>query len=208
MIYFTSDLHIGHKNIVRGISIWPSGYRDFDTLEEHNSTILKEINKIVNHDDELYILGDLSFNSHREIAKILDQINCNNIYFIIGNHDKSFIKRFNLHGQDMITQLAQTKPSYSKIKWVGYYKELEYNKTKIVLCHYPIASWNKMYKGALQLHGHSHARYTPNGKQLDVGIDSAYNYFKEWRPFSIDEVFKILSNKITQDVDHHNSETN
>ena len=49
---------------------------------------------------------------------------------------------------------------------------------KVVLCHYPIACWNRQHHGSWHLHGHSHGNYKiPEGKILDVGLDSAYNIY-------------------------------
>jgi calcineurin-like phosphoesterase family protein len=40
-----------------------------------------------------------------------------------------------------------------------------------VLCHYPLRSWHRMGRGALNLHGHSHGRLAPLPRQVDVGVD-------------------------------------
>ena len=47
-IWFTSDTHYNHKNIVRGTTEWKEfedgsnhqSLRDFDTLEEHNDKLV------------------------------------------------------------------------------------------------------------------------------------------------------------------------
>ena len=49
--------------------------------------------------------------------------------------------------------------------------EIEALGRRLVLCHYPLRSWNLMGKGALQLHGHSHGRLKPMARQVDVGVD-------------------------------------
>ena len=72
MIYFTSDTHYGHKNIVRGVTSWPEGNqcRDFKTLEEHNEKLVESINSVVGQDDILYHLGDWSFGGVENIFKL------------------------------------------------------------------------------------------------------------------------------------------
>ena len=54
------------------------------------------------------------------------------------------------------------------------YAEIECDGAKLVLCHYPFRTWNGMYKGALNLHGHSHGQLKPLLRQIDVGVDVWY----------------------------------
>jgi hypothetical protein len=42
-------------------------------------------------------------------------------------------------------------------------------------------------------------------KSMDVGVDAAYKRFGEYRPFSLDEVLKIMENKKIKIVDHHDN---
>ena len=62
-VWLTSDTHLGHKNIVSGISGWEAnrGQRKFNTLEEMDDTIINNINKYVKPDDILFHAGDWSF---------------------------------------------------------------------------------------------------------------------------------------------------
>lgn len=47
--WITSDTHYNHTNICRGVSTWEDGRgtRDFQTLEEMNSTLVHNINSKV-----------------------------------------------------------------------------------------------------------------------------------------------------------------
>lgn len=51
MIYFTSDLHLGHKNIIE--------YEDrpWQTVEDITIGLIKNWNEVVKPNDEVYILG-------------------------------------------------------------------------------------------------------------------------------------------------------
>ena len=51
------------------------------------------------------------------------------------------------------------------------YAEIDEDGVRLVLCHYPLRSWNRQAKGAWQLHGHSHGRLKPLTRQRDVGVD-------------------------------------
>ena len=55
MIWFTSDTHFGHENMLRLCD------RPWSTVAQMNDAIVDNINSKVAVDDELYILGDFSF---------------------------------------------------------------------------------------------------------------------------------------------------
>jgi calcineurin-like phosphoesterase family protein len=207
--YFTSDTHFGHKNIVRGTTTWEfdpkegagvQKLRDFDTLEEHNAALVKSINALVKYDDELWHLGDWSFGGHENIRKFRDQLNCRNIHLVFGNHDQH-IEPIN-------------SPYRGCFSSCQYYKELsfkidskktgQYGKTKIVLFHYAIESFNKQHHGAIHLHGHSHGSLPDRGgKRMDVGVDTNNLY-----PYHLDEILDFMKNRSIKFVDHHQISTN
>jgi len=89
-IWFTSDTHYNHKNLCLGVSSWSNKHlsaRKFDTLEEMNKLIVKNINDVVEENDILYHLGDWSFGGIENIWEFKKQINCKNVYLVPGNHD-------------------------------------------------------------------------------------------------------------------------
>ena len=55
MIWFTSDTHFGHENVLKFTD------RPWETIWQMNDAIVDSINGRVAVDDELYILGDFSF---------------------------------------------------------------------------------------------------------------------------------------------------
>jgi len=188
MIYFSSDFHINHINICGPtLSSWSKGYRDFDSINEMNDTIINNVNSVVGSNDELYFLGDFAFGDRTKIPEIRDRINCNKIYFLIGNHDHNIHKYSNC------------------FQWVRHYHEFFHYGTLITMMHYPIASWNGIGKGAINLHGHCHDTYSGIGKQLDVGVDNINN---KYHPWNISDVFDYLENKKIETVDHHDKNTN
>lgn len=96
-IWFTSDTHYHHKNIVRGVTEWAGDpakgaasvqrTRDFKTLEEHDDELVKNINACVKPDDILYNLGDWSFGGLEQVWEFRKRLNCRNIHLVFGNHD-------------------------------------------------------------------------------------------------------------------------
>ena len=78
MVYFTSDLHIGHDKDF----IWKA--RGFNSIEEHNTQILLNWNSVVTYEDTVYILGDLCMGGNeKEWNRIYKNLNGDKI-FIIG----------------------------------------------------------------------------------------------------------------------------
>ncbi len=84
MEWFTSDWHLGHKNILS------FDKRPYKTLKEMSTELIKNINKLVEQNDILYVLGDVAYkiNDITQIEIFLNRIICENIILILGNHDK------------------------------------------------------------------------------------------------------------------------
>lgn len=187
MIWFTSDLHLGHRNIVgEKVSSWKDGFRDFDSVKQMDDMILKAINDNVEEDDTLYILGDFSFKGNPEVGIYRNRIVCKNIIFIKGNHDKRKVMEGVFgHCYDFL--------------------EEDIEGTKFCMIHYAMRIWPKSHHGSIHLYGHSHSKLegTPWGKSMDVGIDNAYRLYREWRPFSLVEVQKIMDKRDAKLIDHH-----
>lgn len=85
MIWFTSDTHFGHENVLKFTD------RPWETIWQMNDAIVDSINGRVAVDDELYILGDFSFKMTAQDAYALrKRIACRRIHLIPGNHDKDW----------------------------------------------------------------------------------------------------------------------
>lgn len=206
-IWFTSDTHWNHKNIVRGTSEWtkldPSSshqsLRDFDTLEEHNAALIKTINSVVKHDDELWHLGDWSFGGHENIKKFRDQLHCGTIHLVFGNHDQ--------HIEPTDSPYKGLFASTQYVKNLSYkidcQKSGKYGKTNIFLSHYSHQVWSQSHHGVIHLFGHSHGTLKGIGKSMDVGVDTNNLY-----PYHLDEIIDIMKNIKPAMVDHHNKNTN
>lgn len=205
-VFFTSDTHYNHANIVKGTTSWDNHKRcrDFATLDEHNATLVENINKVVGENDELYHLGDWSFGGKQAISDFRSRLNCGNIHLILGNHDHHIERN-----TDNLRSLFHS---------VSHYKEISVASQKIILCHYAMRVWNLSHKGSWMLYGHSHGTL-PNYrddeqsfdnmkdifyKTMDVGIDTHENF----RPYHFDEIVYMMRNRVNLNVDHHNSNTN
>ena len=80
-IFFTSDLHFGHKNILKFTKPRP-----FATIEEHDQAIINNWNSVVNRDDTVYVLGDIAMNMDPDVLE--NHLECLNGHkrLILGNH--------------------------------------------------------------------------------------------------------------------------
>lgn len=204
-IFFCSDPHYGHSGIVRGTSQWEGqrGCRDFETIEEHDNTLVNNINSVVGADDVLFCLGDWSFGSYKNgenisnIRKFREQINCRNIHLVFGNHCQEIRKN-----KDNSRGLFSSTNDYLEIMVIE--QSLEQNikpkKQLIILSHYSFRVWNKMHHGSWMLFGHSHGNLKSIlGKSMDVGFDT----HSDFKPYSYQEVKKLMEDKEIVKLDHH-----
>lgn len=157
--YITSDLHFGHKNVMK----YCPTHRPFTSVDAMNEGLIDIWNAQVQPKDHIYHLGDFGFMGNQELEKILNRLN-GRIYFIMGNHDprkNTSLKLFTDRGE-----------------WVKYYHEFRYktqnDDVKINMMHYPILEWNTKYHGAIHFHGHCHGNrgQSIQKNSLDVGFDA------------------------------------
>ena len=85
-IFFTADLHFGHRNILRYQTDRPFANRD-DTAA-HDAWLLDLWRSTVDKKDMIYILGDLTFFKSEDARHLLEKLPGRK-YFITGNHDGS-----------------------------------------------------------------------------------------------------------------------
>ena len=174
MMYFSSDSHAFHTNILR----YCKDTRPFESVEEMNAVIIKGWNSVVSDKDEIYHLGDLSFGDALQTRELLRQLRGKK-HLVLGDHDK--VIRSNRDIQGYFASVQE-------------YKELKYDKKRIVLSHFPFLSWNGSYRGSWHLHGHSHNglfEANANVRRLDVGVDSV-----GFIPISIEAVADTMKAKI------------
>lgn len=232
-IWISSDFHFGHKNICRGESTWKGdgsqNTRDFETVIEMNETLVRGINDNVKSDDVLYFLGDWSFGGINNVWNLRKQLKVATIHFVLGNHDSHMHKVLpNCHDsgiewqRKMATGLIrkdEPKPKdqrycydvKSKELFDSVYDTVTLHLTGLgsfFLSHYAHRVWDKSHHGRYHLFGHSHGSldHLEWGRSMDVGVDSAFKRFGEYRPFNIKEVIEILDKRSPLIIDHHKPE--
>ena len=81
--WFTSDFHLGHRNIIRYCN------RPFQSTGEMDAAILDNLNSRVQQNDILYFLGDFCMGGPSQAARYRDRVVCRHIHVIEGNHDRA-----------------------------------------------------------------------------------------------------------------------
>ena len=174
MVFFTSDLHFGHTNIINLCQ------RPFKDTEEMDAALIENWNRKVKKNDVVYIVGDIIWDK-KKVAYYMEQLNGKKI-LIAGNHDSNWIKR-----EECICHFETVVP----------YLEVHLNGHPITLCHYPMLEWRssreetKRKLGYL-IHGHIHNRVDEEYRQLflhfnalNAGVD-----INGFAPVTFDELLE------------------
>ena len=180
-IWFTSDTHFGHQNILRFCE------RPFVSVEEMDNTIIERWNLKVGKDDIVFHLGDFAFATNKRWQELISLLN-GKIYLILGNHDITrWPGTYTMQLFDRVENQMMLKID---------------NKYKVYLNHFPFLCYDGTYRNpedcTIQLHGHVHERVGGIGKddqrlqyrfpyQYDVGVDNNNFY-----PISWEEILKII----------------
>lgn len=177
-IYFTSDLHFNHANIIKYCG------RPYASKEEMTEALIHNWNETIYPDDSIYILGDFMWASSWNT--VLGQLNGRKV-LILGNHDRkdfrdSYLDHFDeIHEQ--LTLLIDNKIVY--------------------LNHFPFSCFPA---GHIQLFGHVHLSTSKNEgsdfvrcqnllpNQYDVGVD-----LNGYMPIS----WNFVSERIQYQINHN-----
>lgn len=172
MIYYTSDQHFYHFNMIKLAN------RPYETVREMNADMIKKWNARVKPEDDVYILGDMffKFGDIQQVTSILKGLHGKK-HLIKGNHD-GFLKQ--LRWQDYFESL-------------DVYKEIDDNGRMVCMFHYPIEEWNGYYRNSYMLYGHVHenmADIKKHPRKFNVGVD--VNGFE---PKTLDELIRENNTK-------------
>lgn len=155
MIYFTSDTHFGHENIIRFCG------RPFETAEEMDEKLIENWNSRVRCNDTVFILGDMFFRS-KNVEDVLKRLKGKK-RLIVGNHDDSWMTK---------TDVSKYFASIDK------FLETSDGQHSLTLCHYPLLTYRHPSR-AYMIHGHIHNDTTQdfwpliaaNERILNAGAD-------------------------------------
>lgn len=183
-IFFSSDLHFGHRNIVKYTN------RGIETTQENHDEWLMDLwSDTITPGAIVYLLGDFSFHKNTDTTiNILNKLKGNKV-LLKGNHDYS--DNFERYTEAKQVQTHQ-------------YLEKKFGKNHVVMFHFPIGSFHKQSHGSWHLHGHSHGNYgDTRGKMLDVGLDQSYNMYGKHQFFSLDMIEEYMQEQEIYVADNH-----
>jgi calcineurin-like phosphoesterase family protein len=155
--WITSDLHFSHGNISK---FCPETRGHWDTRNnpgQMDQDMIQMWNAVVNPEDIVYLLGDIAFCCADRAAVILRQLNGTKV-LIEGNHDRKNLR----------------EPVFRNcFIEVQKYLDIDYQGTRVVMFHYPIAEFDQQHRGAVHFHGHLHQKKSglEHWRIRNVGFD-------------------------------------
>lgn len=153
MIYFTSDHHFGHTNIIQYCN------RPFKDTLEMDVVMIQRWNAVVQPDDVVYYLGDFTLKGWIAFLEYRMELNgIINFLYLPHHHDGSWQK---------------TKKTYKTDEYIRQGSVIMVEDTLIILSHFPFEVWDRSHYNSLHLHGHCHGNspsILPN--RHDVGVDN------------------------------------
>ena len=193
---YISDLHFYHDKLNQGMD-----KRGFESLEDMHSYMIKKWNDKVTVKDEVYILGDFSVAKGQDTNVILEQLSGKK-YLIRGNHDRY------LDDKSFKTEFFE---------WIMPYAEIQDNRRKVVLSHYPVFCYHGQYRrngdkpSTYMLYGHVHdthdevlvnkfimetrrtqvmSKYDTEPRFIPCQMINCFCMFSDYTPLTLDEWIK------------------
>lgn len=170
MIYYISDLHFGHRNVIE------MDGRPFETIEEMDETLIRLWNERATDEDDVYIVGDFAYRNGYTATWYLRQLRGRK-HLVIGNHD-----RLTIQDPKAMEYFASVEKMNRVID----------NDRKVSLCHFPVAEWNGKRHGGFHVHGHLHNR-RDEVYEFMSRFDKALNagcMLNGYRPVTLDELME------------------
>lgn len=171
--WFTSDLHLGHANIIEYSS------RPFDSVDAMNRALIARWNEVVADDDEVWMLGDFALGKIADTLPLVAELAGRKV-LLTGNHDRCWPG----HGR-------RAEGWHERYLEAGF-DEIRHGDMSIgvgehesLACHFPyrgdshdrdrFVDSRPADRGRWLLHGHVHERWLQRGRMINVGVD-AWNY--------------------------------
>jgi calcineurin-like phosphoesterase family protein len=168
-IFFASDHHFGHANILTFKRDDGTALREFQTISHMNEHIVDCHNSVVRPNDKVYFLGDIVMSTKSYSLDILKRMNGQKV-LIKGNHDLCKMEAYLEHFKDV-------RGSH---QFEG-----------LIMTHIPIHP-ESLARWGLNVHGHLHHNVVkmplaqiPDRRYFNVSMERI-NY----TPISLEEVKK------------------
>lgn len=196
MTYYISDLHFGHKNCMAYDN------REFKSIEEHDEHLIESWNSVVGNEDDVWVLGDISWYNSTKTIEIFKRLNGVK-HLVAGNHDKKLLRNSDI--RKLFVEIVD-------------YKEIVFDDgTGVVLCHYPIPCYNNHFRGWYHLYGHVHNSFEwqmmkqvqYQMRELYLKPSRMYNVgcmmdYMNYTPRTLKEI--VEANEYANNLNEHNTE--
>jgi calcineurin-like phosphoesterase family protein len=168
-IFFASDHHLDHKNILTFKRDDNTPLREFVDVDHMRETIIQRHNSVVKPGDKVYFLGDVVMSRKAKALEVLARMNGEKI-LIKGNHDQCDARAY-----------------------LEYFKDIRgsHQFEGLILTHIPIHP-ESLARWGLNVHGHLHSNVVkmalsqiPDPRYFNVSMERI-NY----TPISLEEVKK------------------
>ena len=181
-VLFTSDMHYGHRNIIRYCA------RPFADVDEMRETLVARWNEAVKPEDRVYVLGDFSLDK-RQLQEILPRLSGEK-HLIAGNHDLCHPSRKRIA---KFTQLY-LDAGFASVSVESF---LDVDGQRIRLHHLPYRGdstkveryreFRPVDDGLWLFHGHVHEVWKVRDRQINVGVDQW-----DFRPVALETLMEIV----------------
>ena len=173
MVFFTSDLHLGHENVLE----WRKGFNSIDEMDE---TLITNWNHRVHKNDFIIITGDLIYKSKRSPVEYLDALKGRKI-LVKGNHDADWMKE--LTDEQIAKYFEGVYDLYS----------FKRNGVKLRFCHYPMIAWESSRHQSILVCGHIHDKREGFEYEMVSKVPYAFNAgvnVNGMKPVTLSELIK------------------
>ena len=171
--WFISDMHFGHRNIVKFESNDGRPVRPWNDVDEMDEALVDNWNAVVRPNDIVFVLGDVVIN--KKMLPIVDRL-FGRKRLIMGNHDMAHTSEFMKYFEKIYGAL-----------------ELKMGEGDYILSHIPLALQQKERFFA-NIHGHMHSYQMEDPWYVSVCVEQT-NY----APMHMDHVRQIAKYNIRKD---------
>lgn len=199
--YFTSDLHLNHKNILyytERYKLTSSKVKE-EQVAELKEALISNINSSLPPYAILVNCGDVMLSGLSSWEEDMDKINCKKHYIVLGNHDyQNILKKKNLSFE----YNPDAKLQFSNMIVFRIWRDSHLVRS-FTVTHMP----QEDFVGSFNIHGHLHTpkdiellkdkcrdyslmkKYSEDGKHHDCGVDR-----NNYRPVSLVEILENKTN--------------
>lgn len=172
-VFYTSDNHFGHKNILKYCP------RPWTSIEDMNEGMIQRWNAVVGPEDVVYHIGDFCFLPFNKAKEIVARLNGQKI-IVKGNHDR---------GLERLKEMGFQAACHSM--------EREDGGCRWLLVHNPADAAGT---GATNiLCGHVHQHWARQTNYMNMGMD-VINVGVDVRDFTPKTIEELLAGPVTPDM--------